>query len=88
MVHEKSFRKESHGKFNSKAAKNSVIRGRVINHSVLISSISRLLSMQDEDTSEILLVYNISTNLVFLLDLWSLRALCLGHKSERKKLGP
>ena len=27
-----------------------------------ISSISRLLSMQDADTSEILLVYNISTN--------------------------
>ena len=49
MVHEKSFRKESLGKFNSKAAKNSVIRGRVINHSVLISSISRLLSMEDEE---------------------------------------
>ena len=52
MVHEESFRKEPLGKFISKAAKNSRMRGRVINHSVRISSISRIFSMQDAETSK------------------------------------
>ena len=54
-----------------------------------ISSISRLLSMQDADTSEILLVYNISTNfkywpVFFLLDLWLLRTLCFAINPSEK----
>ena len=70
-MYEKSFSKEPFGKFISKVAKNAGIHDRVINHSLRISSISRLLSMQDAATSENFVgswhkyLLHVNANLVF-----------------------